>query len=329
MEKISVIVPIYKVEPYLRRCVDSILGQSYPDLELILVDDGSPDNCGTICDEYATKDSRVHVIHQENCGVSAARNAGLDWVFSHSVSRWLTFVDSDDWIHPRMLEWLLSAAVKTETAICACGFVETAGEDPVMENQTPVPTLWEPEDFYTVRNVNAIIPCGKIYKKQLFSHVRYPNGMIHEDELTTYKLLFAQEKIGVIDAPLYYYYQNTEGITKSKWSPRRLDGVQGLKEQAAFFEKNALLKARDFAAMSCIWFICGQKIKIKDSELPHKEKNKYISFLNHELCAMLREYRRVYLKKENVHIFCEILPVLKPLYSLAYFVLGVVKGLRH
>ena len=103
MPQISVIVPVYKVEPYLRRCVDSILGQTFTDFELILVDDGSPDNCPAICDEYARKDTRVHVIHQENGGLSAARNAGIDWAFANSDSQWLTSVDSDEWVHPEML----------------------------------------------------------------------------------------------------------------------------------------------------------------------------------------------------------------------------------
>lgn len=120
MPTISVIVPVYKVEPWLWRCVDSILAQTYTDFELILVDDGSPDNCGAICDEYAAKDSRVHVIHQKNGGLSAARNAGIDWVFAHSDSRWLTFVDSDDWLYPETLQFLLRDAAEKDIAKQAC-----------------------------------------------------------------------------------------------------------------------------------------------------------------------------------------------------------------
>lgn len=110
MPTISVIVPVYKVEPYLNRCVDSILRQTYQDFELILVDDGSPDRCGEICDEYARQDSRIHVIHKENGGLSDARNAGIDWVEANSDSRWLIFADSDDWVHPELLARLLDAA---------------------------------------------------------------------------------------------------------------------------------------------------------------------------------------------------------------------------
>ena len=107
MPSVSVIVPVYDVEKTIRRCVDSILAQTYTDYELILVDDGSPDACGAICDEYAVKDSRVHVIHQENGGLSAARNAGIDWAFANTESQYLTFIDSDDWVHPLYLLQLM------------------------------------------------------------------------------------------------------------------------------------------------------------------------------------------------------------------------------
>ena len=120
MANISVIVPVYKVEAFLSRCVESILAQTYRDFELILVDDGSPDNCGVLCDGYALRDSRVHVIHQENGGLSAARNTGIDWVFANSVSRWIAFVDSDDWVHPDFLKVLYETAEKTLCKLSVC-----------------------------------------------------------------------------------------------------------------------------------------------------------------------------------------------------------------
>ena len=120
MPTISVIVPVYKVEKYIHRCVDSILNQTFSDFELILVDDGSPDNCGAICDEYAAKDSRVVVIHQENGGLSAARNAGIDWAFANSDSQWLSFIDSDDWVHPEYLQKLLDTAVNNSAEVAFC-----------------------------------------------------------------------------------------------------------------------------------------------------------------------------------------------------------------
>lgn len=125
---LSIIVPVYNTEKYLNRCIDSILAQTFMDFELILVDDGSPDNCGAICDENAAKDSRVHVIHQENCGQSAARNAGIDWVFAHSDSKWISLVDSDDWVHPQMLERLYHAVLEHNVKVSICGYEETSGD---------------------------------------------------------------------------------------------------------------------------------------------------------------------------------------------------------
>ena len=126
MPKISIVVPVYKVEKYLQRCVASLLEQSFTSFDLILVDDGSPDLCGKICDQYAEKDNRIHVIHQKNGGLSAARNSGIDWSISNSDSGWITFVDSDDWVDPQYLECLYNAVKLYKTNISICAYKETA-----------------------------------------------------------------------------------------------------------------------------------------------------------------------------------------------------------
>ncbi len=237
MPTVSVIVPVYKVEPFLRRCVDSILGQSDKDFELILVDDGSPDNCGAICEEYAAQDSRVHVIHQENGGLSAARNAGIDWVFANSDSQWFTFIDSDDWVHPEMLEQLLLAAQQNQTNISICGYQLTEGETPSVEAEDLASTAWTPKEFYMAHFINATVAWGKLYHRSCFEKARYRVGKIHEDEFLTYRLLFSQEKIAVIPAPLYAYFVNPNGIIRSNWSPKRLHAWEAYEEQIAFFRE--------------------------------------------------------------------------------------------
>ena len=118
--KITIITATYNNANFIEATIKSVLAQTYKNIEIILVDDGSPDNCGKICDEYAQKDNRIQVIHKENGGLSSARNAGIDWVLSNSDSQWLTFIDSDDWIHPKYLELLLSGATSTNTDICVC-----------------------------------------------------------------------------------------------------------------------------------------------------------------------------------------------------------------
>lgn len=244
MPTISVIVPVYKVEKYIHRCVDSILGQTFADFELILVDDGSPDNCGAICDEYAAKDSRIIVIHQENGGLSAARNAGIDWAFANSDSQWLSFIDSDDWVHPEYLQRLLNAAVENNLPISICGYAETDGAEPTIPPETLAPVIWNTEEFYVKHNVNATIACGKLYRKECFRQLRYPLGKLHEDEFITYQILFTCGFVAVIAAPLYAYYSNPESITQSVWSSKKLVAYDALESQIAFFDKYGYSEAK-------------------------------------------------------------------------------------
>ncbi len=238
MPKISVIVPVYKVEAYLRRCVDSILAQTFQDFELILVDDGSPDNCPAICDEYAAKDSRVHVIHQKNGGLSAARNAGIDWAFANSNSKYLTFVDSDDWIHKAYLEVLYHAVIFYKLPLCMCEAQHIMKyADDLSYPNFPI-CVMSAEKAYTERNGMSIIACAKLYEKSLFSGIRFPYGKLNEDAFTVYKILFSAGTAGVCDIPLYYYFQNSNGIMNSKWTPKHLDEVAAHEEQLRFLNTN-------------------------------------------------------------------------------------------
>ena len=230
MPNISVIVPVYKVEPFLHRCVQSILDQTYRDFELILVDDGSPDRCGELCEEYGRLDSRVRVLHQENGGLSAARNAGIDWAFANSDSRWLAFVDSDDWVHPAFLQTLCK--------ISACGFYRTGGEALPQAQDFSVVSL-SADDYYCGQLHDGVtaLAWNKLYHKSLFKGLRYPIGKLHEDEFTTYRAIYGAGKIGVTPARLYAYYQNPEGIMRSQWNPRRMHMLEAFEQQIAFAQE--------------------------------------------------------------------------------------------
>ena len=236
MAMVSVIVPVYNVEKYLHRCVDSILAQMFTDFELILVDDGSTDNCGAICDEYAQKDSRVHVIHQENSGLSAARNAGIDWVCGSRDSEWLCFVDSDDWVHPRMLEYLYHAVQETMAKICACNYVSVTKYEQPNDLEYMKPILKDGLDFYSENYIAGVLASNKIYHKSVFEEERYPIARIHEDEYISFKLLYRAGKIAWLNIPLYNYFQNNNGITKQAFSLARLNRIWALEEQHIFFE---------------------------------------------------------------------------------------------
>lgn len=237
MSQIGVIVPVYQVEPYLRRCVDSILNQTFRDFVLVLVDDGSPDNCGEICDSYAIQDSRTHVIHQKNAGLSAARNAGIDWAFANTDITWLTFIDSDDWVHPEMLERLMNAALEKEVLVSICGLGETGGEQPVIPPESLTTVYLNPNRFYQENNVNATVACGKLYHRRCFETIRYPVGKIHEDEYVTYRTLYMAPVVAYTPAPLYAYFVNYDGITRKAWSPKRMDAWDAYEEQLVFFEQ--------------------------------------------------------------------------------------------
>ena len=293
MPAISVIVPVYKVEPYLCRCVDSILAQTFTDFELILVDDGSPDNCGAICDEYAQKDSRVHVIHQENGGLSAARNAGIDWAFANSDSQWITFVDSDDLVHPQMLDSLLDAVYKTCSEMAVTLYEKTSGENVFQLNsftsnatQKGIATA----EYFRNYGVNAVVAIAKLYKKEDFLCIRYPVGKIHEDEYTTYKLLFLHEKIAVVDTVMYAYSINPNGIMGSEWSPRHLDAVGAYYEQFEFFEKKGLLDIRDKQIKSFLFVMCMQINSIVHGN--KQDYQKYVTILRGEMRKILWRYRK-------------------------------------
>ena len=244
MPQISVIVPVYQVEKYIHRCVESILNQTFFDFELILVDDGSPDNCGAVCDEYAVRDSRVIVIHQQNGGLSAARNAGIDWAIVNSDSQWLTFVDSDDWISPDYLEQLRSAAQQYDVAVSICGYVEAMDASNTQQKSPAGSKVWKTEDFYVEHLVDATVTWGKLYRKVCFRNIRFPAGKIHEDEFTTYRILFELDEIAYIPAPLYYYFTNPGGITKRIWTTKRLDCFQAYAQQVDFFTKTGRTAAR-------------------------------------------------------------------------------------
>ena len=226
MPLISVIVPVYKVEPYIHRCVDSILGQSYTDFELILVDDGSPDNCGVICDDYARQDSRIHVIHQNNGGLSAARNAGIDWAFANSDSKWLTFIDSDDWVHREYLDILMRSAMRFDAGISACGLLHTEGMVEDAEISWEELHCVDAQMAYTDYYIMCMTACCKIYRKELFRNIRFPVGKLHEDCYITHILLFQAEQVAVCDEALYYYYSNPGSITRVKWDARRLQEIE-------------------------------------------------------------------------------------------------------
>ena len=287
MPEISVIVPVYNVEKYLYRCLDSIIAQTFTDFELILIDDGSPDNCGTICDEYAEKDNRIHVIHKENGGRSDVKNVGIDWAFANSNSEWLAIIDSDDWLHPDYLKALYYAAVNTNCAVSICGYEETTGKSNAIDEYRLEVLSVDTETFYCEHNVNFIVPWAKLYKKELFIDIRYPVGRLYEDEFTTYKVLFKCKRLSFINCPLYYYYTNMDGIMNSKWTPKKLDVYDALLSQIDFFAMNNFEIAESYVFTN---YACYLKVLENKKDILDDYDVVYKKYLR-ELKRRLRKYR--------------------------------------
>ena len=253
MPQISVIVPVYKVELYIRRCIDSILAQTFSDYELILVDDGSPDKCGAVCDEYAKQDNRIHVLHQENAGLSVARNTGIDWTFSHSDSKWLTLIVRDDWVHPRYLEALFLAVQKTGLPLATVAHKRTDGQELKIDESLLEAKVMTTLSCYCNKAMIALAPWGKLYRKDLFQDIRYPRGRLQEDEFTTYKLLFLCEKMACVWQPLYAYFQNPAGITNAANQRKRcLDKIDATIEQIVFFSQRRYVVAEMQRLVICV-----------------------------------------------------------------------------
>lgn len=253
MPVISVIVPVYRVEKYIRRCVDSILAQSFRDYELILVDDGSPDCSGAICDEYAARDPRIRVIHKENGGLSSARNAGID----AASGEYLFFMDSDDVIHPDTLRILYECIDKTGAEISVGEFTRFSEEDAITflpwdENYTVLTNLEALNAFFDGRESlhSLVSACSKLIHRNMFGDIRFPVGRLFEDEFTTYKLYYHAANIAFCGATLYYYFVNDDGITRNLTMNKRFDEYDAQWERIEFFRKNGLDALLGKAAMT-------------------------------------------------------------------------------
>lgn len=281
-ELISVIVPVYKVEKYLRKCLDSVCGQTWNKLEIILVDDGSPDGCGAICDEYAEKDSRVKVIHKENGGLSDARNAGLE----AAAGRYIGFVDSDDYIKPEMYESMLHKMKNEDVDLVVCGVLNVDEQGNVLTGkQMPMPEkdmrMTGEEALGQLAGRNLICfgtAVNRLYKAELFQGIRFPVGRLHEDDFVAHRILGKCGKVYFLGESLYYYVQRPGSITMEVFSLKRLDGVDAWLDRAQY----ALEKGAD----ELMSFSCRQALDIVGEGYRQLDRKKP------EVSGKIKELRR-------------------------------------
>lgn len=285
---INLIVPVYNVENYLPRCVDSILAQTFTDFELILIDDGSQDNSGKICDEYATKDNRVIVYHQENRGQAAARNFALDVV----KGEYIAFADSDDYLHPKMLETLFEVLNKSEADISVCSH-KKGNEDnylwPKLNNNFSV---YNGKEFlihcYNDKVEKCWVMWDKLYRRSCFDNIRFPVGRICEDNAIIYKILY-NHKIADVDSVLYYYYQHSNGTMKSSFDKKYMDWFLVLEEMIEYYSEKNEAELLEYSEKRYLFEVYAKYNESKDRILKNKLK-KQLRFIRNKGELVFEKY---------------------------------------
>ena len=257
MELISVIVPVYKVEDCLDKCVQSIVSQTYPVLEIILVDDGSPDRCGELCDQWAKKDSRIRVIHKENGGLSDARNAGMQIATGSLIS----FIDSDDWIDPDFLQTLLSAMQREQAQVaeCAVELVNENGEVLRCRKAAEVSCVDKLEALHRLILEEGLYQTvwNKLYRREVLEGLFFEKGKYHEDDFWTYRVLDRIQRLAVVDRPMYHYLQRGNSIMGLGYSLKRLDGLDARMGRMEYLSKYSQLRnlTRQQLMLDYLWHL--------------------------------------------------------------------------
>jgi len=296
---IAIIVPFYKNESYIHKCIESIIDQTYNDYKLFLIDDGSPDRCGDICDEYAKKHDNLIVIHQQNQGAAAARNVGIEMVLQDNEIEWIVFVDGDDWVHKEYLSGLLNACLESQTKISVCRYTK---EDDLLEkndNYDPRVTVVDSDSIGGVieRTLSAIVPWGKLFHKSIIGDVRFPVGKLFEDTFTVYKWLANEEIIAVVENALYYHSSNPSGMMLSKWTPRKLDILDAYYEQLVFYKNQKMMSSFDKTQYTVMWAIESSIIASNNNRDANKRIKNVINEINSEVYSDLSPEVRKRLKK--------------------------------
>lgn len=310
-ELISVIVPVYNVEKYLSKCIDSILEQTYKNLEIILIDDGSTDNSGLICDKYAEKDTRIKVIHKKNGGLSDARNKGIE----ASTGKYIMFVDSDDYIKNTMISAMYNHIISDNTDMVICRFVHVDENGSVIKNFSSMPPyeniVISSDDilkWFSKENVlYFIVACCKLYKSQLWNDIRFPVGKIYEDEFVAHHIMGKCKQVSVIAEAYYYYLQHSGSITNSKITIKHFDAVEAFLNRSEYFLKRKMnLEAVNTFNRGVTEYIIRSNKMANDLPVVHKKKE------------LVKNFRSAFIK--NIFKFVKHCPI----KSFVYMTLFVI-----
>lgn len=295
---ISIIVPVFNVENFIHLCIESILSQTFQDFELILVNDGSTDRSGDICDEYSKKDKRIIVIHKENGGQSSARNIGINVAKGNFIG----FIDSDDWIQSDMFHILYTKAIETDADITACNIMK------YNKDSTKQIYCNKTDDCFFDRNsaMNELYlndrltfsPCNKLYKSNLFNGVRFKEGSILEDMDFSYRIMHQAERIYYTGQALYNYRYNDQSTMRKGFSKKRLDEFEVRKNMYLFYLKNYPSQANELYAE---WFLTGLMLYINIEKYYRNERNqyRYLIEIDRKLLLPLL-FKRNYIMKKKI-----------------------------
>lgn len=288
MAELTIIVPVYNTEKYLAQCVESLLAQNLKDIQILLVDDGSTDKSGKICDSYSKIDRRIQVIHKENGGLSDARNAGME----QAEADYLGFVDSDDYVEPDFFRRLYEEIKESGADLAAAGIrqVEEGGKVTATRCVEKAATLDRhdglKELFFSKRISNSV--CNKIFKKELFQGITFPVGKLYEDEYVTYRLFERASKVRLITDVFYFYRSNPKSITHSPFSEREFDRIYASELKLKFCEANypdLQEYVQYYLVYDCAWALAKMNFYKKEYD-PLIRKN-------------IRKYWKVYVKGDN------------------------------
>lgn len=292
---VSIIVPVYNVADYLYRCVESLVLQTYTDLEIILVDDGSTDQSGEICEELARSDERIHVFHKKNGGLSDARNYGIE----HCSGEFITFVDSDDRIDLKACENLLNTALLENSDIVVGCIIHEYSDGTIMydekifENEI---TIDGKEAVKKILEGKGYSACGKLYRKNVFDKIRFPKGKLDEDFATAYKVFYEASKVTYITEYVYFYFKRPGSIMKSPFSLSKLDFVHNAEDAVSYIKNmtnNAELKDRAEA------LLCNRLDMVIHLIIFDEKREAYQAELN-RLVVMLRKNCKIVLNSSYI-----------------------------
>ncbi len=301
MKNIYFIIPVYNVEKYLLRCINSVLSQTYPGCKAVLVDDGSPDRCPAICDEYAGKYANIHVIHKENGGLADTRNTGIEYVLTCSDDDdYIAFLDPDDFISDDFTEIMIGLCEMNSCPIAQCGYEKGSSGSFTKCEKIPKTFVSDAKDALLGYNLKSMC-CAKVYKVSCLRELRFKTGVINEDEFFTYRAVYSAGNAAFTDDKLYYYFQHDKSIMSCiakhfKNNPHRFDFLEAYKERIEFFEaKNAPALAQRTYEKICTDILLRYTEQMR---LPYDERDKECT--DGTYMKMYRENFRLMIKRKGI-----------------------------